>query len=75
MAPTSNWLLSWDTPYNLTTKEFGQHVVRLDRDLRRWPVTFAFVETPDGNFAFNFFISRSTSRTSRFRYDQRTFRQ
>ncbi len=70
--PTRNWSLSWSTQYNLTTKEFGQHVVRLERDLHRWRATFQFLKSPNGNFAFNFFISLLDQPDIKFQYDQQT---
>ncbi len=74
-SPTTNWSASWNTQYNLTTKEFGQHVVRFDRDLHRWRATFAFVKAPNGNFAFNFFVSLTDQPEIKFQYDQRSVRQ
>jgi hypothetical protein len=73
--PTRNWSLSWSTDYNLTTKEFGRHVVRLERDLRRWRATFQFLKSPNGNFAFNFFISLLDQPDIKFQYDQETVEQ
>ncbi len=74
-SPTSNWSVSWNTQYNVTTKEFGQHIVRLDRDMHRWRATFSFVKAPNGNFAFNFFVSLTDQPDIKFQYDQRTVRQ
>ncbi len=70
--PTAHWSVSWTTQYNLTTKEFGQHVVRLERDMHRWRATFQFLKSPNGNFAFNFFISLLDQPDIRFNYDQQT---
>ena len=70
--PTKNWSLSWSTQYNMTTKQFGQHVVRLERDLHRWRATFQFLKSPNGNFAFNFFISLLDQPDIKFQYDQQT---
>lgn len=70
--PTADWSVSWSTQYNLTNKEFGQHVVRLDRDLHRWRATFSFVQAPNGNVAFNFFISLTDQPEVKFQYDQRS---
>jgi Tat protein translocase TatC len=70
--PTSNWAVSWSTQYNLTTGEFGQHVVRLERDLHRWRATFQFLKSPNGNFAFNFFISLLDQPDIKLNYDQQT---
>jgi hypothetical protein len=74
-SPSANWTVSWNTQYNLTTREFGQHVVRLDRDLRRWHATFSFVKAPNGNFAFNFFINLIDQPELKFQYDQQTVRR
>jgi hypothetical protein len=74
-SPTTNWSVSWNTQYNLTTDEFGQHVVRFDRDMHRWRATFAFVKAPNGNFAFNFFVSLTDQPEIKFQYDQRSVRQ
>jgi Tat protein translocase TatC len=71
-SPTPNWSASWSTQYNITTGEFGQHVLRLDRDLHRWRATFAFTKAPNGNFAFNFFIALTDEPDIKFQYDQRT---
>ena len=74
-SPSAGWAVSWDTQYNLTTKQFGQHVLRLDRDLRRWHATFAFVKAPNGNFAFDFFVTLIDQPAIKFQYDQRTVKQ
>ena len=71
-SPTEHWSVSWNTQYNFTLKEFGQHVLRLDRDLHRWRATFSFVKAPNGNFAFNFFVSLLDQPDIKFQYDQRT---
>jgi Tat protein translocase TatC len=70
--PTRNWSLSWSTQYNITDGEFGQHVIRLERDLHRWRATFQFLKSPNGNFAFNFFISLLDQPDIKFQYDQQT---
>jgi Tat protein translocase TatC len=70
--PTKDWSLSWSTQYNITTKQFGQHVVRLERDLHRWRATFQFLKSPNGNFAFNFFISLLDQPDIKVQYDQQT---
>ncbi|MFQ6045315.1 MAG: twin-arginine translocase subunit TatC [Gemmatimonadales bacterium] len=73
--PTANWTASWNTQYNLTTKEFGQHVLRLERDMHRWRATFQFIKAPNGNFGFNFFISLLDQPDIKFQYDQRTVKR
>ena len=74
-SPTENWSASWNTQYNITRNEFGQHILRLDRDLHRWRATFSFVKTPNGNFAFNFFVSLLDQPEIKFQYDQQNVRQ
>ncbi len=71
-SPTSNWTLQWTTDYNLTTSSFGSNALRFERDLRRWRATFAFVEAPNGNFAFNFFVQLLDLTEVKFNYDQRS---
>jgi hypothetical protein len=73
--PTENWSVSWSTQYNLTQGEFGQHVIRLERDLHRWRATFQFLKSPNGNFAFNFFISLLDQPEIKLNYDQQTVGQ
>jgi hypothetical protein len=73
-SPTSNWAVSWQTLYDLTNHQFGQHILRLDRDLRRWRATFSFLKSPNGNFAFNFNIVLLDESDIKFRYDQQTVR-
>ncbi len=71
-SPTRNWNLSWQTQYSFTTNEFGQHTLRLERDLRRWRATFDFLKSPNGNFAFSFHITLLDQPDIKFNYDQRT---
>ena len=71
-SPTPNWSVSWATQYNFNQKNFGQHVVRFDRDLHRWRATFAFTTAPNGNFAFSFFITLTDEPDLKFVYDQRS---
>jgi hypothetical protein len=73
--PTANWAVSWSTQYNLTQGEFGQHVIRLERDLHRWRATFQFLKSPNGNFAFNFFISLLDQPEIKLNYDQQSLGQ
>jgi hypothetical protein len=73
-SPTPNWTVGWNTQYNLTLNQFGQHVLRLQRTLHRWQATFAFLKAPNGNFAFNFFISLRDQPEMKLQYDQRTVR-
>ena len=71
-SPTENWGLSWTTQYNFTTQDFGQQVLRFDRDMHRWRATFAVIRAPNGNFAFSFFINLLDQPEIKFNYDQKT---
>ena len=71
-SPSPNWQVSWNTQYNFTLGQFGQHVLRLTRDLRRWRATFDFLKSPNGNFAFDFNIVLLDESDIKFRYDQQT---
>ena len=73
-SPTPNWSVSWNTQYNITLGQFGQHVLRLERTLHRWRATFAFLKAPNGNFAFNFYIALRDQPEMKLQYDQRTVR-
>ena len=74
-SPTPHWDLGWTTTYDFHTHQFGQHYIQLQRDLRRWQASFAFVKSPNGTFAFNFRISLKDEQDIKFDYDQQTFRQ
>ena len=72
-SPTRNWSVSWTTNYDLDTEQFGQHYLRFERNLHEWQASFAFVRSPNGNVAFNFYISLTDLPDLKFDYDQQTF--
>jgi hypothetical protein len=74
-SPTPHWDLNWTTAYDFHTRQFGQQYIQLERDLRRWRASFAFVKSPNGNFGFNFTIQLRDEQDIKFDYDQQTFRQ
>jgi hypothetical protein len=74
-SPTRHWSVSWQTQFNFTTGKFGEHVVRLDRDMHDWRATFSFVKSPNGNVLFNFFIQLRDQPDIKFEYDQRNIIQ
>jgi len=74
-SPTPHWDLNWTTTYDFHTRQFGQQYIQLERDLRRWRASFAFVKSPNGNFGFNFTIQLRDEQDIKFDYDQQTFRQ
>jgi len=72
-SPTRSWSVSWTTNYDIDTERFGQHYLRFERDLHEWQASFAFVRSPNGNVAFNFYISLTDLPDIKFDYDQQTF--
>ena len=72
-SPTRNWSAMWTTSYDFATRQFAQHLVRLDRDLHRWHASFAFSKSANGNFAFSFNIALTDQPDIKFDYDQRSF--
>jgi hypothetical protein len=72
-TPTPHWTASWNTLYDFETRRFGQHYVRLERDLHRWHASFAFSRTASGNFAFNFYVALLDEPDIKFDYDQQSY--
>lgn len=73
--PTERWQAGWTTVYDLVTRQFGEHYVRLERDLNRWHASFAFVKSPNGNFAFTFSVALLDQPDIKFDYEQQTLQQ
>ncbi len=71
-SPTPKWSASWNTAYDVDTRQFGQHAIRLERDLHRWHASFAFSKAPNGNFGFNFYVALLDQPDIRFDYEQQT---
>ena len=71
---TENWSVSWNTSFDFVKHEFAQHMVTLQRDLHDWRAVFAFTQSPNGNFAFNFFIALKAEPDLKFNYDKATVR-
>jgi lipopolysaccharide transport LptD-like protein len=74
-SPTANWTASWSTLYDMNTQQFGQHYVRLERDLRRWHASFAFAKSPTGSFAFNFYVALIDQPDIKFDYEQQSLQR
>lgn len=72
-SPTRNWSATWSTSYDFDTRQFAQHFVSFQRDLRRWHASFVFAKSGNGNFSFSFNIALSDQPDIKFDYDQRTF--
>lgn len=72
---TPMWSGTWGTVYDFQANQFASHSVTLQRKLHDWRAIFAFTQAPNGNFAFNFFISLNAQPDIKFDYDRNTYRR
>ena len=72
---TPKWAMQWSTNYDFVAQEFGMHTVSLRRELHDWDAIFAFTQSPNGNFAFNFFIALRAQPELKFNYDRRSYKR
>ena len=73
-ALTQKWSASWNTSFDFEEREFASQIVSLQRDLHDWRAIFAFTRSPNGNFAFNFFIALKPQPDLKFDYSRATVR-
>jgi hypothetical protein len=71
---TEHWSGSWATSYDFEAHDFASQIVSLQRDLHDWRAIFAFTQSPNGSFAFNFLISLKAEPELKFDYHKSTFR-
>jgi hypothetical protein len=71
-SPTENWEVSWRTGYDLSRKDFSDHVIRLTRNLHRWQAYFDFRQTATGNWSFRFEVALMDQEDLHFDYQQRS---
>ncbi|MBA3670550.1 MAG: LPS-assembly protein LptD [Gemmatimonadaceae bacterium] len=74
MNLTEKWAASWQTQYDFEQHNFASQVVSLQRDLHDWRATFAFTQSPNGSFAFNFLVSLKAEPDLKFDYRKATYR-
>jgi Tat protein translocase TatC len=74
-SPTRNWTATWRTSFDMVTRQFADHALTFQRDLRRWRASFSFVKTGAGNLAFSFNIVLTDQPDIKMDYDQRTYAQ
>src|SRR2546426_2739879 len=72
-SPTPNWTANWRTRYDMGTRQFPEHSLTFQRDLRRWRASFSFNKTAAGNFSFSFNITLTDQPDIKFDYDQNTY--
>jgi lipopolysaccharide assembly outer membrane protein LptD (OstA) len=71
---TPNWSAQWSTQYDVERAQFSSQQLGLQRALHDWNAVFSFSQTPNGNFAFNFFIALKAQPDIKFNYDRQTYR-
>jgi hypothetical protein len=71
---TPKWAAAWQTSYDFEQRQFAQHTVSLQRDMHDFRSVFAFTKSPNGNFAFNFFIALKPQPDLKFDYSRATVR-
>lgn len=71
---TPHWAAQWSTQYDVTRARFASQQIGLQRELHDWNAVFSFSQTPNGNFAFNFFIALKAQPDLKFNYDRQTYR-
>jgi hypothetical protein len=71
---TQKWSAAWQTSYDFEQSQFASQVVSLQRDLHDWRAVFAFTHSPNGNFAFNFFIALKPQPELKFDYARASVR-
>ena len=72
---TPKWATSWQTSYDFIEHQFAQHIVSLQRDLHDWRAVFSFTQSPNGNFAFTFFIALKAQPDLKFDYSRASYRR
>ncbi len=71
---TPKWGAQWSTQYDVTRARFASQQIGLQREMHDWNAVFSFSQTPNGNFAFNFFIALKAQPELKFNYDRQTYR-
>jgi len=70
--PTPGWAVRWSTQYNITSGDFGQQLITLDRDLHRWRASFQFARSPNGNVIFSVGVHLTDAPDLKGDYRQQT---
>ena len=74
-SPTALWTANWHSSYDFGTRQFADHFLSFQRDLRRWRASFVFSRSANGNVAFSFNIALIDQSDIKFDYDQHSFAQ
>lgn len=71
---TEHWAAVYNTTYDFELHSFATQVVSLQRDLHDWRAIFAFTQSANGAFAFNFLVSLKAEPELKFDYHKATYR-
>lgn len=71
---TQKWSAAWQTSYDFEESQFASQIVSLQRDLHDWRANFGFTHSPNGNFAFTFYISLKPQPDLKFDYSKASIR-
>ena len=71
---TPKWSAAWQTSYDFELHQFASQIVSLQRDLHDWRANFGFTHSPNGNFAFTFFIALKPQPDLKFDYSRTSIR-
>jgi hypothetical protein len=70
---TPRWSAAWGTTYDFQRHDFASQIVTVQRELHDWRAIFAYTQSPNGNFAFNFFISLNAQPELKLNFDRRSY--
>ena len=71
---TPKWAAQYSTTYDAVRGQFAAQTVSLQRELHDWRANFNFTQSPNGNFAFSFFIALKAQPDLKFDFNQQSFR-
>ncbi len=72
---TPKWSTQYSTTYDAVRGQVAAQTVSLQRELHDWRAIFNFTQSPNGNFAFSFFIALKAQPDLKFNFDQQSFRR
>ena len=72
-SPTAHWTANWRSSYDFGTRQFADHFLSFQRDMRRWRASFVFSRSANGNVAFSFNVALIDQSDIKFDYDQHTY--
>ena len=71
---TPHWTVQWTTGYDFVAHRFADNAITMQRLMHDWRAVFAFLQAPNGNFAFAFTVSLIAEPDLKFDYNRRSAR-